>query len=144
MGGGGRLRLKGAGEGPTIGRVEGSGEVLERLRALCLALPEVVERPSHGSPAWFVRGRKTVAMFVDNHHGDGNLGMWCPAPPGVQAEVVEAEPGRFFVPPYVGHRGWIGVRLDVEPDWSEVDRILADAYRQVAPKRLVAQLDEGR
>jgi hypothetical protein len=116
-------------------------DVLGHLRAICAELPEVSERPSHGSPAWFVRGKKTVAMFVDDHHDDGILGIWCAAPPGVQGELVTQEPERFFRPPYVGHRGWVGVRLDTDVDWDEVAGILADAYRQVAPKTLAARLD---
>ena len=118
-------------------------EALERVRAICLALPEVSERPSHGSPAWFVRGTKTVAMFLDDHHGDGRLAIWCPAPPGAQADAVEQEPDRFFVPPYVGPSGWLGVRLDREVDWDEVAGVIAEAYRKVAPKKLVAQLDDA-
>ena len=120
-----------------------SDTVLEELRSICLALPEVTERVSHGSPAWFVRDKKTIAMFVDDHHGDGHLGIWCAAPPGVQELLVESEPDRFYRPPYVGHRGWIGVDLAVEPDWAEADAILRDAYRCVAPKTLVRRLDEG-
>ena len=116
-------------------------DVLERVREACLPLPEVTERLSHGSPAWFVRGKKTFVMFVDDHHGDGILGIWCAAPPGVQAELVAQEPARFFYPPYVGHRGWLGVRLDVDVDWDEVAGILADAYRCVAPKTLIKELD---
>ncbi len=107
-----------------------------------MALPEVEERLSHGSPAWFVRGKKTIAMWVDDHHGDGNVGIWCAAPPGVQEEMVGLEPDRFFRPPYVGHRGWLGVRLDRKPDWDEVGEILADAYRCVAPKKLIAELEQ--
>lgn len=120
-----------------------SAEALKRVRAICLALPETNERPTHGSPAFFVRDRKTLAMFLDNHHGDGRLAIWCPAPPGAQAELVRQEPDRFFVPPYVGHRGWLGVRLDVDADWDEVTGIVEDAYRLVAPKTLVARLDSG-
>src|SRR3954464_10818202 len=107
---------------------------LARVRNVCASLPEVTERPSHGSPAWFVRDKKTIAMFVDDHHGDGILGIWCAAPPGVQGELVAQEPDRFFRPPYVGHRGWVGVRLDRDVDWDEVAGILADAFRCVAPK----------
>jgi hypothetical protein len=114
---------------------------LAGLRRICLALPEVSERLSHGSPSWFVRGKKTVASFVDDHHGDGILGIWCPAPPGVQAELVATEPDRFYVPPYVGPSGWVGVRLDTDVDWDEVAGILTDSYRLVAPKKLVALLD---
>jgi hypothetical protein len=115
--------------------------VLERVRTICLALPEVEERLSHGSPAWFVRGKKTIAMFVDDHHGDGILGFWCAAPPGAQEVMIAEEPNRFFRPPYVGHRGWLGVRLDRTPDWGEVEAILADAFRCVAPKQLIKVLD---
>jgi hypothetical protein len=118
-----------------------SDDVLARLREVCLALPEVTERLSHDSPTWFVRGKKTLATFVDNHHGDGRLAIWCPAPPGVQAALVTEEPDRFFVPAYVGHRGWLGVRLDRDLDWDEVAGIVEEAYRLVAPKRLVAELD---
>ncbi len=114
---------------------------LARVRKVCLALPEVTERPSHGSPAWFVRDKKTIAMFVDDHHGDGILGIWCAAPPGVQAELVELEPERFFRPPYVGGRGWIGVRLDRDVSDDELRQILHDSYRCVAPKTLAAHLD---
>ncbi len=118
--------------------------VLAHVRDACMSLPEVSERPSHGSPAWFVRDKKTIAMFVDNHHGDGHLGIWCAAPPGVQEVLVETEPERFFRPPYVGHRGWIGVDLAVDPDWDEVREILVDAYRCVAPKTLLRRLDDGQ
>ena len=110
---------------------------LSLIRRICLALPEVTERLSHASPAWFVRGKKTIAMFVDDHHGDGNLGIWCAAPEGMQRSLVQAEPERFFVPPYVGHRGWLGVRLDRGLDWDELAGICEDAYAQVAPRKLL-------
>jgi hypothetical protein len=115
---------------------------LARVREICLGLPEVTERPSHGAPTFFVRGKKTFVMFHDDHHGDGILGLWCAAAPGVQEELVGSEPERFYRPAYVGHRGWVGVRLDVEPDWPEVAAICADAYRCVAPKALIARLDD--
>lgn len=114
---------------------------LPRLRALCLALPEVTERLSHGEPTWFIRGKKSFVMYADRHHDD-RVAFWCPAPPGVQEEMVETEPDRFFRPPYVGPSGWLGVYLDVPVDWTEVDAVVRDAYRKVAPKRLAAQLDE--
>ena len=115
---------------------------VERLRAICLALPEVTERLSHGAPTWFVRSKTTfVTCWVDGHHDDRFPHLWCAAPPGVQAELIEAEPDRFFRPPYVGHRGWIGVRLDRAVDWDELAGICEEAYRAVAPKRLVADLD---
>ncbi|MDY7100127.1 MAG: MmcQ/YjbR family DNA-binding protein [Actinomycetota bacterium] len=107
-----------------------------------MALPEVTERLSHGAPTFFVRAKKTFVMFMDDHHDDGRLALWVAAPPGAQGSLVDEEPDRFFVPPYVGHRGWLGVRLDRDPDWDEIAGIVTDAYRQVAPKKLLATLDE--
>ena len=115
--------------------------VLRRLRGICLGLPETSERPSHGAPSFFVREKKCFLMLLDDHHGDGRLALWCAAPPGTQTELVAAEPDRFFRPPYVGHRGWLGVRLDRAPDWNEIAEIVQDAYRQIAPKSLVSLLD---
>ena len=115
-------------------------EPLARVRRICLELPEATERLSHGAPTFFVQGKKTFVMYLDDHHGDGRLALWCAAAPGVQATVVDEEPDRFFVPPYVGHRGWIGVRLDRDLDWDEINGIVTDAYRVVAPKRLLALL----
>ncbi len=112
---------------------------LERLRAICFALPETSERPSHGSPTWFIREKKSFVTLVDDHHGDGRFAIWCAAPPGDQQLLVDADPERFFVPPYVGHRGWLGVRLDRGIDWDELAGIVEDAYCAVAPKRLLAQ-----
>jgi hypothetical protein len=88
---------------------------LPRLRRLCLALPETTERLSHGEPTWFVRDKKTFVMYADHHHDD-RLGFWCAAALGVQAELVAADLVRFYRPPYVGHRGWLGVYLDVPQD----------------------------
>jgi hypothetical protein len=115
---------------------------LAALRRLCLALPETTERVSHGEPTWFVRDKKVFVTFADHHHID-RLGFWCAAPPGVQEALVGSEPERFFRPPYVGHRGWLGVYLDVEVDWAEIAEIVQDAYRMIAPKRLVTELDAG-
>jgi hypothetical protein len=113
---------------------------LENLRSICLSMPEATERLSHGEPTWFVRGKKTFVMYADHHHDD-RLAFWCAAPEGVQAEMVTAEPDRFFVPPYVGVRGWLGVRLDVSTDWKEISEIVREAYRAVAPRKLAARLD---
>ncbi len=115
-------------------------DALERLRELCLGLPEATERPSHGEPAWFVRDKKLFVMFADHHHDD-RLAFWCAAPPGVQEALAGSEPERYFRPPYVGHRGWLGVYLDVDVDWDAVTEVVRDAYRQVAPKRLAAQVE---
>ncbi len=120
------------------------GGDLSRVRAICMRLPEVTERPSHGAPTFFVRGKKTfVSFWVDGHHNKDFPHLWCAAPPGAQEELVATEPDRFFRPPYVGHRGWIGVRMDGAVDWDEVARICVDAYRCVAPKTLVARLDDA-
>jgi hypothetical protein len=113
---------------------------LNSLRRLCLALPETTERLSHGEPTWFVRDKKTFVTFADHHHDD-RLAFWCAAPTGVQQSMVTSDPARFFVPPYVGHRGWLGVYLDVPVDWAEIAEIVEDAYRMVAPQRLVIDLD---
>jgi hypothetical protein len=112
---------------------------IDRLRAICLALPEVTERASHGEPSFFA-GRQFVALD-DHHHGADRLAFWCPAPPGVQEQLIAEDPAQFFRPPYVGHRGWVGVRIDLEPDWAEITALVREAYRLIAPKRLVAQLD---
>jgi hypothetical protein len=115
---------------------------LPRLRRRCLALPETTERLSHGEPSWFVRDKKLFVSYADHHHDD-RLAFWCAAPAGAQAELLAADPERFFRPPYVGHRGWLGVRLDVAVDWDEVAELVTDAYRTVAPKTLAARLDPG-
>jgi hypothetical protein len=117
---------------------------LERVRAACLALPEVSERLSHGQPAFFVRGRRAFVMYLDNHHGDGRLALWCAAPEGVQAGLVGTAPEHYFVPPYVGHRGWVGVRLDRGLAWDEIAGAIEDAYLEVAPAALAAQAARGR
>lgn len=122
-----------------MGRV--ARTALDRVRGICLALPEATERESHGTPTFFVRDRKSFVTYWDDHHGDGRLALWCAAPPGAQEEMVRENPDRFFRPPYVGHRGWLGVRVDGRPDWAEVQAVCVEAYRTVAPKRLVAELD---
>lgn len=116
---------------------------VERLRRICLALPESTERLSHGEPSFFVRDKKQFVMLDTHHHGAEHLGFWCAAPPGVQVELIAENSEQYFRPPYVGHRGWIGVRIDRGPDWAEITEIVRDAYRQVAPKGLRAQLDEA-
>jgi hypothetical protein len=116
-------------------------QILDRVRRICLALPETNERLSHGMPTFFVRDRRTFANVADNHHNDGRLALWSHAPEGVQALLIEGDPEHFFVPPYVGYRGWVGVRLDRHPDWDVVADIIEDAYRMVAPKGLIAELD---
>ncbi len=111
--------------------------ILERLRKICFALPETSERPSHGAPTFFVREKRPFVMVLTDHHGDGRFAIWCAAPAGVQALLVENDPDKFFVPPYVGHRGWLGVRLDRTIDWDELAGIAEDAFAEVAPAKLV-------
>jgi hypothetical protein len=111
--------------------------VLERIRTICLGLPETSERLSHGAPTFFVRGKRSFLMVLTNHHGDGRFAIWCAAPEGIQQLLVETDPERFFVPPYVCHRGWLGVRLDRGLDWDELAGIAEDAYAEVAPRKLV-------
>jgi hypothetical protein len=112
-------------------------KVLAKLREICLALPETSERLSHGAPTFFVREKRSFLMVLTNHHGDGRFAIWCAAPDGMQKMLVEADPERFFVPPYVGHRGWLGVRLDRGIHWDELAGIAEDAYADVAPAKLV-------
>ena len=112
-------------------------KVLAKLREICLALPETSERLSHGAPTFFVRAKRAFLMVLTNHHGDGRFAIWCAAPDGMQKMLVEADPERFFVPPYVGHRGWLGVRLDRGIHWDELAGIAEDAYADVAPAKLV-------
>ena len=121
-------------------------ERLQRLRKICLALPEAAEEPGRASVVSIFKVReKAFIWHLNNHHGDGRIAIWCKAPPGEQAVLVASDPKRFFVPPYVGPKGWIGVRLDVgEVDWSEVAEIVEESYRMTAPKRLVAALDSQR
>ena len=111
--------------------------MLERLRKLCLALPETSERLSHGAPSFFVKEKKCFLMVLDDHHGDGRLALWCAAPPGNQELLVAANAERFFRPPYVGHRGWLGVRFNDGVDWDELEGIVEDAFATVAPAKLL-------
>jgi hypothetical protein len=117
---------------------------LTRLRKLCLALPEAHEVEAWGEPTFRVRN-KLFAMYAapNNHHGGGRPAVWCKAAPGNQSLMVGAAPDRFFVPPYVGPSGWVGVWLDREPDWTEVGELMRDSYRLIAPKKLQAILEAG-
>jgi hypothetical protein len=118
---------------------------LTRLRRLCLGLPEAHEVEAWGEPTFRVRN-KLFAMYADaaNHHGGGRCSVWCKAAPGNQALMVKAAPDRFFVPPYVGPSGWVGVYLDAGTDWEELAGLLRDSWRLTAPKRLIAKLEDDR
>ena len=115
---------------------------LQVVRAAALKLPETSERLSHGGPAFFIAGKRCFVMFLDDHHQDGRLAIWCAAPAGVQEEMVETKPDRFFRPPYVGHRGWLGVQL-LQVTQPELDAIVLEAFRQVASKRVQDRLLAG-
>jgi len=112
---------------------------LQRVRRICLALPETWEKLSHGEPTFFV-GKKVFAMFSNNHHNDGHIAVLCPAPLGMQAILIEAEPKKFYKPPYVGVRGWIGIDLDRIRD-EELTSHLTQAWRMIAPKKLLTAVE---
>ena len=116
---------------------------LARVRAMCLALPDVTERLSHGEPTWFVRDKRSFLTMDSYHHGADHYSCWVAAPLGVQEMLLDARPEVFFRPPYVGGRGWVGIRLDVpEVDWDEVERLVRDGYRLIAPAALVSRMDQ--
>ena len=118
-----------------------SDEQVERIRRLCLALPETNERLSHGEPTFFV-GKRVFVMFADNHHGDGRVAVWLPAPPGVQSALIEQTPAVYFRPPYVGHKGWVGIELAHIGD-DDLEFHVETAWRLIAPKRLVVGSSES-
>ena len=134
------LRVKPTAGDHRAGRGAGSRRVLARLRRLCLALPEAVEKPSHGEPTWFAGPGKVFATFDDHHHGAAHASVWIPLPFGAQEALIARDPARFFRPPYVGVRGWVGVVLDLRPDWDEVDGLLREGYLHVATARRRAAL----
>jgi predicted DNA-binding protein (MmcQ/YjbR family) len=111
----------------------------EAVRAVCLSFPEAEEKPSHGSPDFRVRG-KSFASYVVNHHGDGRVALWLNVPMGSQQEYCEAQPKHFFVPPYVGPRGWLGVHLDKGLSWKRIAELVREAYEKVAPPALSAKI----
>lgn len=109
---------------------------IDRLRDLCLALPEATEQETWGDPTFRVRGK----IFAMPKRGDGRMSLWIKAPEGSQSILIGADPKRFFIPPYVGPKGWVGVRLDDDPDWEEVSALLRRSYRLIAPKRLAKRV----
>ncbi|HRY27284.1 MAG TPA: MmcQ/YjbR family DNA-binding protein [Geminicoccaceae bacterium] len=111
---------------------------IEQLRAICLALPEATEKEAWGDPTFRVKDK----IFAMPKEGDGRLSVWFKAPPGCQEILVGAAPGTFFRPPYVGHKGWVGMRLDDGPDWTEVETLVRRSYLLTAPKRLASLMPE--
>lgn len=106
--------------------------LLKRLRAICLSFPESSERLSHGESAFFFKEKRSFANTDTFHHGAKHYSAWLAAPLGAQDVLVRSDPLHFFVPPYVGYRGWVGATLDNDPDWDQVERLVADAYALVA------------
>jgi len=117
---------------------------LGRLRAICMALPEAVEKISHGEPTWFAGKGKVFAMLDARHHGSLHVSVWLPAALGAQEALIDSDSKRYFRPPYVGGSGWVGVVLDTRPDWAVVAWLIEQAYRLVAKPRLVALLPATR
>jgi predicted DNA-binding protein (MmcQ/YjbR family) len=111
----------------------------ERLRAICMALPEAEERETWDIPTYRIRGK---IFALQSAIGERDA-IWCKAQEGSQELLVQADPGRFFVPPYLGHKGWVGMWLDKKPDWTEVAELVRRSYRLIAPKKLAASLDYG-
>ncbi len=114
---------------------------LARVRRSCLTLPEATEKLSHGEPTFFVK-KKVFVMYANNHHNDGRIAIWCAAPAGVQEMLIEAEPDKFFRPPYVGVKGWIGINLDQVGD-DELASHVRQAWMMIAPVKLHAALKIG-
>jgi hypothetical protein len=114
---------------------------LALVRELCLSLPATSERLSHGAPSFFISRSRMFVTYHDNHHGDGRLALWCAAPPGAQRDHLVRNPDAYFVPAYVGHQGWVGVRLDRDLEWDEVAAAIEDAWLTRAGPRLVARVD---
>lgn len=113
---------------------------IQRLRELCLALPEAFEKEAWGECTFRVTGGSMFAMTDNNHHGSNRIAVWLKMPRDLQELLVSADAKRFFVPPYVGPKGWLGVRLDYKVDWTELAALLKDAHAMAAPKRLLARM----
>lgn len=110
--------------------------LVERVRKLCMKLPEANEKISHGEPTWFAGKGKVFAMIDGHHHDSPHLSVWLPQPLGAQEALIDADPERFFRPPYVGVSGWVGVVLDTKPQWGVVEGLIREAYAHVAGPRL--------
>jgi hypothetical protein len=118
-----------------------ASDLASRIRDICLALPEATEKLSHGAPGFFAK-KQFVMLWADGHHDNQFPHLWCAAGEEIQQALIAASPDRLFRPPYVGYRGWIGVRLDGDVDWNEIEDRCEEAYRAVAPKSLIAKLDD--
>ncbi len=120
----------------VLGKAPGldhGGESLRRVRLICLALPGTLEKPSHGAPTFF-SAKKVYCMFADNHHNDGHVAVWIPTEPGAQEALIRSDTRKYFRPPYVGVKGWVGVEVSRVSD-DELGMHLSEAYRLIAPKK---------
>lgn len=115
-------------------RTRKSLAIIKKLDAICMALPDATEQEAWGEPTWRVGG-KIFAQLDDHHHGSDHVSVWLPAPEGAQEALIDADPSRFFRPPYVGHKGWIAVVLDTEPDWGMVASLVEQAHGIIVAKR---------
>ena len=118
-------------------RPQDGNEQIERVRRICLALPETWEKISHGEPTWFV-GTKVFAMFSNNHHHDGHIAVTVPAAIGIQEMLIKKAPKKFYCPPYVGCRGWVGIEVDRISD-KELTLHIKEAWKLIAPRKLQAE-----
>lgn len=126
-----------------IRRLSASDRMLvERVRKICLAYPEANERISHGEPTWFAGKGKVFAMIDGHHHDSPHLSVWLPQPLDAQEALIDGDPERFFRPPYVGVKGWVGVVLDTKPDWGVLAGLVRESYRHVASAKLRKQLED--
>jgi hypothetical protein len=124
-------------------RTAESKRIIERLRKICMALPEATEKEAWAESTWRVSG-KMFAQMSDHHHDDEHCSVWLPSTLEAQEALIAADPARFFRPAYVGHKGWIGVVLETKPDWEMVAELVRAAYLQIAPPKIAAQLDAPR
>jgi hypothetical protein len=118
-------------------KMDQNENILDQIRELCLSFPGTSERLSHGAPTFFVNEKKSFVQYHLNHHDDGKVALWCAAPSGVQTILVESNPEIYYIPAYVGHLGWVGLRLDRNAEWHEVKGVIQDAYLTRAPKKYI-------
>lgn len=117
-------------------------QLFESIRSLCLSFPGTTERVSHGAPTFFIDDKRSFVQYRVNHHGDGRIALWCSAPSGMQLLLTESSPDVYFRPPYVGHLGWIGMRLDRAAKWEEISGIVWEAYQYRAPKKYLKNVSK--
>jgi hypothetical protein len=133
------------GSSHPVRRLKASDQrLVERVRRICMKLPEANEKISHGEPTWFAGKGKVFAMIDGHHHDSPHLSVWLPQPLGAQEALIDADPERFFRPPYVGVSGWVGVVLDTKPDWGVVEGLVRESYLHVATGKLRKALLEAR